>query len=78
MWKSKESREKGKTISVEEEAKKFLRAKENDREETAAHIARLRALRLTKEAADEKEAEVAADENAAANKNKLWRSPHGH
>ena len=55
--------------------KQVLKEKEKVRQETAEKMARLRALRLAKEAADKEAAEKAASDKAAAKIKKSSRLP---
>ncbi len=59
MLKSVKSRAEEQFAATQKKAKKALNEKEKAQQESAAHVARLRALRLAKEAADKKAAEEA-------------------
>ena len=72
MWKSVKSRAEEQFAAIQKKDKQALKGKKKARQERAEHVARLRALRLAKEAADKKAAEKAAAEKAAA-KNKKSR-----
>ena len=54
--------------AIQKKDKQFLKEKEKARQVRAEHVARLRALRLAKEAADKKAAEKVAEKEAAKNK----------
>ena len=57
MLKSVKSRAKEKFAATQKKDKQFLKEKEKARQERAEHVARLRALRLAKEADDKEAAE---------------------
>ncbi len=59
MWESVRARAEEQFAATQKEAKKAPKEKEKARQESAEHVARLRALRLAKEAADKKAAEKA-------------------
>ena len=75
MLKSGKSRAEEQFAAIQKKDKQALKEKEKARQESAEHVARLRALRLAKEAADKKAAEKAAAEKAAAKTKKPSRSP---
>ncbi len=60
--------------ATQKKDKQALKEKEKARQENSEHVAKLRALRLAKEAADKKAAEKAAAEKAAAKTKKSSRS----
>ena len=66
MLKSAKSRAEEQFAATRKKDKQALKEKEKARQESAEHVAGLRALRLAKEAADRK---AAAGEEAAENKN---------
>lgn len=72
MWKSTKksakSRAEEQFAATQRKDKQALTERENARQERANHVARLRALRLAKEAADKEAADKAAAEKAAAKK----------
>ena len=70
MLKSGRSRAEEQFAATQKKDKQALKEKEKARQENAEHVAKLRALRLAKEAADKKAAEKAVAEKAAA-KNKM-------
>ncbi len=74
MFKSVKSRAEEQFAATQKKDKQALKEKEKARQESAEHIAGLRALRLAKEAADKKAAEQAAAEKAAAKKKRPSRS----
>ncbi len=74
MLKSVKSRAEEQFAATQKKDKQALKEKEKARQESAEHVAGLRALRLAKEAADKKAAEQAAAEKAAAKKKKPSRS----
>ncbi len=74
MFKSVKSRAEEQFAATQKKDKQALKEKEKARQESAEHVAGLRALRLAKEAADKKAAEQAAAEKAAAKKKKPSRS----
>ncbi len=78
MLKSGKSRAEEQFAAIQKKDKQALKEKEKARQESADHVARLRALRLAKEAADKKAAEKAAAEKAAAKTKKPSRSPQAH
>jgi ClpP class serine protease len=63
---------------TQKKEKKAQREKEKERQEMAEHVAKLRGLRLAKEAADKEAAEIAAAEKAATKKKKPARLPQAH
>jgi hypothetical protein len=69
MWKSAKSRAEEQFAATQKKANQGLKEKEKAWQESEKRVARLRALRLAKEAADREAAEQAAAEKAAA-KNK--------
>ena len=78
MLKSVKSRAEEQFAATQKKDKQALKEKEKARQESAEHVARLRALRLAKEAADKKAAEKAAAEKAAAKSKKSSRLPQAH
>lgn len=78
MGKSAKSRAEIKFAATQKRDKQFLKEKEKAQQELVERVAKLRALRLAKEAADKEAAEQAAAEKAAAKKKKPSRSPEGH
>ena len=60
MVKSGKSRAEEQFAAIQKKDKKALNEKEKARQESAEHVARLRALRLAKEADDKEAAEKAA------------------
>ncbi len=68
MLKSAKSRAEEPFTATQKKAKKAPKEKEIAQQESAAHVARLRALRLAKEAADKAAAEGAAEKGAAKSK----------
>ena len=75
MLKSVKSRAEEQFAATQKKDKQALKEKEKARQESAQHVASLRALRLAKEAADKKAAEKAAAEKAAAKNKKPSRLP---
>ena len=73
MLKSVKSRAEEKFTATQKKNKQVLKGKKKEQQERAEHVASLRALRLTKEAADKEAAEKAVAEKAAAKKKKLSR-----
>ncbi len=73
MSKSARSRAEEHFTATQKKDKQALNEKEKARREEAKHVARLRALRLAKEAADKK-----AAEKAAAKNKKPSRLPQAH
>ena len=73
MRKSVKLRAEEQFAATQKKAKPALKEKEKARQEMADHVARLRALRLAKEAADKEAADAAAAEKAAAKKKKPSR-----
>ena len=78
MLKSVKSKAEKQFAATLKKDKQALKEKEKALQERAEHVARLRALRLAKEAADKKAAEEAAAEKAAAKKQKPSRLPQAH
>ncbi len=78
MRKSVKSRAEEQFAATQKKDKQALKEKEKARQEMAEHVARLRALRLAKEAADKEAAEAAAAEKAAAKNKRPSRSPQAH
>ena len=78
MLKSGRSRAEEQFAATQKKDKQALKEKEKARQERAEHVAKLRALRLAKEAADKKAAEKAAAEKAAAKNKKPSRLPQAH
>jgi hypothetical protein len=77
MLKTAKSRAEEQFTATLKKDKQALNEKEKARQEIAEHVARLRALRLAKEAADKKAGEeVVAEKGAAKNKNPS-RLPRG-
>lgn len=74
MLKSVKSRAEEQFAKTQKKDKQALKEKEKERQERAAHVASLKALRLAKEAADNEAAEKAAAEKAAA-KGKKSKKP---
>ena len=74
MLKSVRSRAEAQFAAAQKKDKQALKAEEKARQERADHVARLRALRLAKEAADK----AAAGEKAAAKATKPARWPDNH
>ncbi len=74
MRKSAKSRAEEQFAATQKKAKQALNEKEKAVQERVEHVARLRALRLAKEAADKKISEEAAIEKAAAKKKKPSRT----
>ena len=73
MLKSARSRAEERFAATQKKDKQALNEKEKARQEEAENVARLRALRLVKEAADKK-----AAEKAAAKNKKPSRLPQAH
>ena len=71
MLKSVKSRAEEYFTATQKKGKKALKEKDKARQERAKHVAGLRALRLTKEAADKE-----AAEKAVAKNKKPSRLPH--
>ncbi len=63
MLKSGKSRAEEQFAATQKKDKQALKEKEKARQENSEHVARLRALRLAKKAADKKAAEKSADKN---------------
>ena len=78
MVESVKSRAEEKFAAIQKKDKQAMNEKKKALQERAEHRARLRALRLAKEAADKKAAEEAAAEKAAAKKKKPSRLPQAH
>ena len=78
MVKSVKSRAEEQFAAIQKKDKQALKEKEKALQERAEHVARLRALRLAKEADDKKAAEEAAAEKAAAKNKKPSRLPQAH
>ncbi len=78
MRNSVKSRAEEQFAATQKKDKQALKEKEKARQEMAEHVARLRALRLAKEAADNEAAEAAAAEKAAAKNKKPSRLPQSH
>ncbi len=66
MAKSGKSRAEEKYFASQNKDKQALKERDKARQEVAEHVAKLRALRLAKEAADKKAAEDAAAEKSGA------------
>ncbi len=75
MWKSAKSRADEPFAATQTRA---LKEKEEAWQELVERVAKLRALRLAKEAADKETAEEADAEKAAAKNKKPSRSPQAH
>ncbi len=73
MYQSVKSRAEEQFAATQKKNKPALKEEEKARQERAEHVARLRALRLAKEAADKK-----AAEKAAAKNKKPSRLPRAH
>ena len=78
MLKSVKSRAEEKFAAIQKKDKPALKEKEKALQERAEHVARLRALRLAKEADDKEAADKEAAEKAAAKKKKPSRLPQAH
>ncbi len=78
MVKSVKSRAEEQFAATQKKDKPALNEKKKALQERAEHVARLRALRLAKEAADKKAAEEAAAKKTAAKKKKSSRLPQAH
>ncbi len=74
MLRSAKSRAEEQFAATQKKDKQALKEKEKARQESAEHVANLRALRLAKEAADKE----AAAEKAAAKNKKPSRLPQTH
>jgi hypothetical protein len=72
------SRAEAQFTATQKRAEQALSDLEKTRQERADHIAKLKALRLTKEAADKEAAEKADAEKAAAKNSKPSDSPQVH
>ncbi len=68
MLKTVKSRAEEQFAATQKKDKQVLKEKEKAQQERANHMARLRALRLAKEAADKKEAEKEAEKETAKKK----------
>ncbi len=75
MLKSVKSSAEEKFAAIQKKDKKALNEKETARQERAEHVARLRALRLAREATDKKAAEKAA---AKSKKTSRLSQAHRH
>ncbi len=78
MVESVKSRAEEKFAAIQKKDKQTLKEKEKALQERTEHVARLRALRLAKEAADKKAAEETAAEKTAAKNKKPSRLPQTH
>tara|TARA_B100001971_G_scaffold188283_1_gene189531 strand:- start:217 stop:462 length:246 start_codon:yes stop_codon:yes gene_type:complete len=78
MIKSAKSKAEVQFAATQKKDKQALKGKKKAQQEKAKHVARLRALRLAKEADDKETAEKAAAEKAAAKKKKPSRLPQAH
>ncbi|MFQ5783322.1 MAG: hypothetical protein ACE5H8_00680 [Alphaproteobacteria bacterium] len=78
MRMSVKSRAEEQFAAIQKKAKQALKEKEKARQEIAERVARLRTLRLAKEAADKEAAEEADAEKAAAKTKKPSRLPQAH
>lgn len=74
MLKTVKSRAEERFAATQKKDTQVQKEKEKARQETADHVARLRGLRLAKEAVDKEAAENEAAEKAAAKKKKPARS----
>jgi hypothetical protein len=72
------SKAEQKFAATQKKAKQAVKEKEKSWQELNARVAKLKALRLAKEAADKEAAELVAAEKAAAKKKRPLRSPQGH
>jgi len=72
------SRAEEQFVATQKKDKQPLKEKEKARQEMAERVARLRALRLAKEAADKGAAAAAAAEKAAAKNKKPSPLPQSH
>lgn len=75
MFKSVKLNAEQQFAATQKKGKQALEEKEKKRQESADHVAKLRALRLAKEAADKKISDKAAMEKAAAKTKKKSPSP---
>jgi hypothetical protein len=75
---SVKSRAEEQFAASQKKATLALEEKEKERQEIAEHVAKLRALRLEKEAADKEAAEKEAAEKATAKVKKPSRLPKTH
>ncbi len=75
MVESVKSRAEEKFSAIQKKDEKAMNEKKKALQERAEHVARLRALRLAKEAADKEAADKEAAEKAAAKKKKPSRLP---
>ena len=78
MLRSVKSKTEEQFAATQKKDKQALKEKERVLQETAEHVANLRALRLAKEAADKEAAEKAAAEKVAAKNKKPSRLPQAH
>ena len=78
MRKSAKSRAEEQFAAIKKKDKQSLNENEKAQQERAENMARLRALRLAKEAADKEAAEKADTEKAAAKNKKPSRLPQSH
>ena len=78
MRKSARSRAEELFTATQKKDREALKEKEKAAREIAERMAKLRALRLAKEAADKEAAEEAAAEEAAAENKKPSRLPQAH
>ena len=70
MRKSVQSKAEGLFAESEKKSQQALKEREKARQDEAAHVAKLRGLRLAKEAEDKKAAEMAAAEAPKTKKRK--------
>ncbi len=78
MVESVKSRAEEKFAAIQKKDKEAINEKKKALQERAEHVARLRVLRLAKEAADKEAADKEAAEKAAAKKKKSSRLPRAH
>ncbi len=78
MLKSVKARAEQHFTATQKKDNQELKEKEKARQETTERVARLRALRLAKEAGDEEAVEKVDAEKAAAKNKKPSRSPQAH
>ncbi len=80
MRRSAKSRAEEQFAATQKKAKQALKEKEKARQEVAEHVAKLRGLRLAKEAADKAAADKAAAtaKGAAKSKKPAKRMPQAH
>lgn len=78
MLKSVKSRAEQQFTATQKKDKQILKEREKAQQERAEHTAKLRGLRLAKEAADKEAADEADAEKATAKKKKPVRLPKVH